>query len=378
METKQINKITRIKIKKISIKPNEDVYDISVKNNHNFFANGILIHNCFEISFIPITKDGQCGVQYCNLTSVNGVKIKTKDDFLNAIKAATIIGTLQASYTTDMNYLSHVAKKLTNEEALLGVSITGIMDSPDILLNKEILQCGANYAVEINKLWAKKIGINPAARVTCCKPEGTSSLVLESASGAHPHHARRYFRRIQCNKLDNVFQFFKKQNPNLCEESVWSANKTDEIVTFPIEVSPTSIIKNDLTAIKHLEYIKLLQEYWVNTGSNISSNKKNITHNVSCTVLVKDTEWPEVINYIYNNRNYFSAVSLLPYIGDKLFKQAPMEAIVTEEDNVKWNNIISNYKPVDYKKFEEDDDNTKLSQTEVCAGGKCEISFHNK
>src|ERR1017187_8076500 len=92
----------------------------------------------------------------------------------------------------------------------------------------------------------------------------TSSLVLESASGAHPHHARKYFRRIQCNKLDNVYNFMKKNNPHLCEESVWSANGTDDVITFPIEIPEKSIIKDDLTAIKHLSYIKSIQENWVN------------------------------------------------------------------------------------------------------------------
>ena len=338
------------------------------------WANDIrmLYNPCFEISFIPVTDDGQCGVQFCNLTSVNGAKVKTKEDFLIAIKAASIIGTLQASYTSDMNYLSHVCKNLTNEEALLGVSITGIMDSPNILLNKEIQQEGAKYAIEINRIWAKKIGINPAARVTCVKPEGTASLVLESASGAHPHHARRYFRRIQCNKLDNVYRFMKKHNPHLCEESVWSANKTDDVITFPIEVPKESIIKDDLTAIKHLEYIKSIQESWVNVGSQIDTNKKNITNNVSCTILVRDKEWNEVIKYIYDNRHYFSAVALLPYIGDKLYKQPPMESI-TSENEQKWVDMISKYNPVDYKKFNEDDDNTELIQTISCGGGKCEI-----
>jgi len=332
-----------------------------------------LYNPCFEISFIPVTDDGQCGVQFCNLTSVNGAKVKTKDDFLNAIKAATIIGTLQASYTSDMNYLSHICKNLTNDEALLGVSITGIMDSPDILLNKEILREGAKYAVEVNKIWAKKININPAARVTCIKPEGTSSIVLESASGAHPHHAHRYFRRIQCNKLDNVYQYMKKYNPHLCEESVWSANNKDDVITFPIEVPSQSIIKDDLSALKHLSYIKLIQENWVNVGSHIDTNKKKITHNVSCTILVKDDEWKDVIKYIYDNRTRFSAVALLPYVGDKLYKQSPMESITTNEDEIKWLDIVSKYKPVDYKKLDESGDNTELIQTSACSGGLCEI-----
>jgi ribonucleoside-triphosphate reductase (thioredoxin) len=332
-----------------------------------------LLNPCFEINFIPVTDDGQCGVQFCNLTSINGVKIKTRENFLDAIKAATIIGTLQASYTNNMKYLSHISKKITDEEALLGVSITGVMDNPEILLNADFQKEGAELSVEINRKWAKKIGINPCARTTCIKPEGTSSLVLGSASGIHPHHARRYFRRIQCNKLDPVFKYIKSINPHMCEESVWSANKTDEIVTFPLEVPKSALVKDDLTAIEHLKYIKLTQENWVNVGSKIDTNKKNITHNVSCTVLVKDSEWIEVVNYIYEHRNCFSAVSLLPYIGDKIYKQAPLEAITTEEDEKRWNDLVKSYKPIDYKKLEEDDDGTQLTQNLACSGGKCEL-----
>jgi len=171
METKQNKKITRIKIKKITVRPNEDVYDISVKNNHNFFANNILIHNCFEISFIPVTDDGRCGFQMCNLTSINGAKITSSDKFKDATWAATLIGTLQAGYTS-FPYLGHTSEELSNNEALLGVSITGMMDNPDILFNPEFQKQSAKVAVETNKIWAKKIGINQAARITCIKPEG--------------------------------------------------------------------------------------------------------------------------------------------------------------------------------------------------------------
>ena len=108
-------------------------------------------------------------------------------------------------------------------------------------------------------------------------------------------------------------------------------------------------------------------------GSHIDTNKKNITHNVSCTVVVKDEEWSDVINYIYENRDCFSAVSLLPYIGDKLYKQAPMEAVVTPEDEVFWDKLVSEYKKVDYKKLHEDEDETALAQNLACSGGKCEL-----
>jgi ribonucleoside-diphosphate reductase alpha chain len=214
-----------------------------------------LLNPCFEISFVPVTEDGVCGVQFCNLTSINGAKVKTKQDFIEASRAASLIGTLQAAYT-DFKYLSNAAKKLTDDEALLGVSITGMMDNPSVLLDPDCQNLASAAAVETNRVWADKIGIKQAARVTCIKPEGTSSLVLESASGIHPHHSRKYFRRVQMNKIDNVYQFFKMYNSHMCEPSVWSANKTDDVVCFPIEVSPEAIVKGDLSAKQHLEYIK--------------------------------------------------------------------------------------------------------------------------
>lgn len=330
-----------------------------------------LYNPCFEIGFLPVTDDGVCGVQFCNLSSINGAKIKSKQDFLDAVWAVTVIGTLQATYT-DFKYLSNTAKQLTEEEALLGTSITGVMDNPKYNLDEKVQTEGAKYAVETNKIWTKKLGINQAARITTVKPEGTSSLVLESASGIHPHHARRYFRRVQVNKHDPVYKFFKKQNPHMCEESVWSANKTDDVITFPITVGDDAMVKSDLSAIKHLEIIKSTQQHWVNNGKT-PANKKPVTHNVSCTVIVDENEWDDVFKYLFRNRAYFGAVALLPKTGDKIFDQAPNEAVTTVEDEKKWNHIVSNYKPVNYKLLVEDEDSTKVMDTAACAGGQCEI-----
>lgn len=330
-----------------------------------------LFNPCFEIGFIPVTEDGVCGVQFCNLTTQNGAKIDSKEKFKEATKAATLIGTLQAAYT-EFPYLSKAAQKLTEQESLLGVSITGMMENPQILLNPELQKEMAEYAVEVNKEWARKLGINQAARITCVKPEGTSSIVLETSSGIHPHHARRYFRRIQCNKQDNVYKFIKKLNPHAIEESIWSATKTDDVLTFPLTVADTAIVKKDLNALKHLEYIKSTQQNWVLPGTTVA-NKKPIEHNVSCTVIAKDEEWPAIINYLFENRALFAAVSFLPDTGDKIYKQAPMEAVSTEEDEKKWAELISNWKHVDFKHLKEDDDETQLQQELSCAGGNCEI-----
>ena len=331
-----------------------------------------LFNPCFEIGMLPITSDGRAGHQHCNLTTQNGALIKSKEDFFECAKAASIIGTLQAAYTI-YPYLSNATKELTEEESLLGVSITGIMDSTEILLNTKNLQKAATIVKDINEIWAKKIGINPAARCTCLKPEGTSSLVLKSASGSGPHEAEKYLRRVQVNKVDSVYKFFKKQNPHMCEESVWSAHKTDDVIAFPVTVPETSMVKADLTAIQHLEIIKLLQQNWVIPGTTLY-NKKPITHNVSCTVLVEEKEWDIVMNYLYDNKEYFAAVALLPKTHGKLFEQMPLEEITSsEEDQTLWNKIVSEFTHIDYTQLKEEEDTTSLQQELVCAGGQCEL-----
>lgn len=331
-----------------------------------------LLNPCFEISFVPVTKDGRCGFQFCNLTSINGSKTSSLEEFKNAAWAASLIGTLQAAYTT-FPYLGHTSEELTREESLLGVSITGMMDNPDILFNPKFQKEAAKVAVETNKEWAKKIGINQAARVTCIKPEGTNSIVLSAASGIHPHHARRYFRRIQVNKEDNVYKYFKMFNEHACEESVWSANKVDDVITFPIEIPEKAKIKTDLTAIEHLKLIKLTQENWVNSGTT-EVNNKPLAHSVSCTVVVKDEEWEEVTQFLFKNQKDFTAVSLLPFSGDKIYKQAPMEAVITPEDEKKFEDLVKNWSKVDYKKLQEDEDATSHAAEVACAGGACEVT----
>lgn len=336
------------------------------------FANDTraLYNPCVEIGFIPVV-DGICGVQFCNLTTQNGSKIKTKEMFMRTAKAAALIGTLQAGYTT-FPYLSQAAKQLTEDEALLGVSITGMMDNPDVLLNPENQRAAAAIAVATNKDWAAKLYIKPAARVTCIKPEGTSSIVLGSGSGIHPQHAHRFFRRVQCNKEDNVYQHFAKFNPHVIEPSVWSATKTDDVIAFPLTIPSNAFVKKDLTAIKHLEYIKSTQQNWVIPGRS-EANSKPVEHNVSCTIQVRPEEWAEVIQYVYENRRYFCAISMLASSGDKDYKQAPMEAVTTPDDESKFTEALTKWRHVDFTTLKEDEDETEVQQTLACAGGVCEL-----
>lgn len=335
-------------------------------------SSSTLFNPCFEVGFIPVTDDGQCGMQFCNLSSINGALIDSLDKFKEASIAATIIGTLQAGYT-DFPYLNSFAEKLTREESLLGVSITGFMDNPSILLDEKNQNACSELCKETNLKWAKILKINPAARITLVKPEGTNSIVLKAANGIHAHHAKpKYFRRIQMNKDENIFKFFKEHNPHACEESIWSANKTDEVITFPIKVSDNVFVKSQLSAIEHLEIIKKTQQNWVDNGTT-KFNKKPLKHSVSCTVIVDDDDWDNVAKYMFENKQCFSAVSFLSRQGDKIYKQAPFESVVTKEDQQKFKQLFENWKHVDYTKLIENSDDTKLTQEASCAGGKCEL-----
>jgi ribonucleoside-diphosphate reductase alpha chain len=290
----------------------------------------IVVNPCVEIGLYPVDLEtGETGWEACNLCEINGKKCKTEEDFKIACRAAAIIGTCQAGYT-DLAYLGPISKRIIEREALLGVSITGMMDNPDVLLNAEIQRRLAKYVLEVNEEIAQKIGINPTARATCIKPAGTTSCVLGTASGIHPHHATRYIRRSQGNYLEPPLQYFKKHNPTAVEKSVWSANGTDEIIAFCIEVPKGARTKNDTDAKTLLEYVKLTQENWVMSGTCPERCAKPwLTHNVSNTISVRGNEWDLVTDFIYENRKYFCGVSLISIDGDKDYPQAPFSAIYT-------------------------------------------------
>lgn len=275
------------------------------------------------------------GFQGCNLSEINGAMCKTEDDFYIACKQASILGTIQASYT-DFKYVDKVTKYIFEREALLGVSITGFMNNPEILLNPEILKRGAEIVKEVNKEVAELIGINQSARTTCVKPSGTASIILETASGIHGEHAPMYFRHVQINKFDDYGKYLKKQNPSMFEESVWSSNKTDDVIAFPIIAPSNSYFKNDLTGVKLLEHVKTVQQSWVEYGTNEHlCVDKTTRHNVSNTVNVKENEWNEVAKYIYENRKYFAGISLLSNSGDKDYNQAPFTQVFTTKQIIK-------------------------------------------
>ena len=296
----------------------------------------MIFNPCVEIGMWPVDEEtGRSGWQGCNLSTINCSSVTDENDFYERCRAAAIIGTLQAGFTK-LEYLGKTSEKIFEREALLGVSLTGTMEKHELVLTEKVLKNGAKIAVDTNKTMAKMININQAARVTCLKPEGTSSSMLGTSSGIHPHHAKRYIRHVQANVLEAPYQHFKKLNPQACEKSSWSANDTDEVIKFPIEVPDGAKLKNQLPAVEMLSVVKDTQKHWVNNGKNKAlCTQEYLSHNVSNTVTVKPDEWEDVTKYIYDNRKYFAGISLIPQSGDKDYPQAPFTTVYTSREIVK-------------------------------------------
>jgi len=309
------------------------------------------------------------GWQMCNLSTINGAILRTADDFLVACIHASVIGTLQAAYT-HIPYLGPVTRYLNERDALLGVSICGFMDNPQILFDPEVLERGARLCRATNELVAGARGLRPAARVTCVKPEGTASLLLGAASGIHPHHARHYFRRVQANRRDPVYRHFHRINPQLTEPSVYRP-ETDDVITFAVEAPPHAILRDEVNAVEFLQFVQLVQRHWVLAGEAPGSRSPGLHHNVSNTCTVRPGEWDAVADFIWAQRALFTGVSLLAHGGDKCYAQAPREAVATPEDVARWNRL--NYHPVDYTALAEHTDETALKDVVACAGGACEL-----
>ncbi len=288
-----------------------------------------LYNPCCEIGMMGYTFDGRSGFQKCNLVEVSGGACVNREILMRAVKAGAILGTLQAGYT-NFTYLTEASREITEREALLGVSITGWMSNPDVLFNVDNMRDAAHLAKEVNKELAKLIGINQASRVCTVKPSGNASVLLRCASGIHGEHAPRYFRNVQMNTHDAVTGLITKMNGKMVEPSVWSSNKTDVVVSFPIVANEQSIFKKDLMGVKQLEYVKLAQQVWVEEGTNLElCVDPTLRHNVSNTITVDD--WSEVEQYIYDNRQYFSGISLLSSYGDRGYVQAPFTEVYTPE-----------------------------------------------
>ena len=285
---------------------------------------------CVEIGMYPVDiETGKSGFQMCNLSEINGGILRNEDDFYEACRVASILGTLQAGYT-NFKVLSEETKKIVEREALLGVSITGWMDNYDLLFNTGVLRNGAKIVKKVNKEVAKLLGINPAARTTCVKPSGNASVLLGTTSGIHAEHAPRYFRHMERKDNDEIVKIIKEAVPRMIEKKV-IGDGHDIVIAFPIEASENAKFKKQMTAIEQLEHVKTAQIYWVNQGKNVElCTDPRLSHNVSNTITVDD--WDKIEEYIFENRDYFAGISLLSEVGDKAYIQAPFTEVPTPEE----------------------------------------------
>ena len=290
----------------------------------------VMYNPCFEIGMIPITEKGISGWSVCNLTEINGKKANTLEDLLIAAKAAAIAGTIQAGYT-GFKYINKASKEIIERDALIGVSITGWMNNPDILFDIHHLKQAADTILDTNALVAEMIGINQAKRTTTTKPSGNASILLKTSSGIHGEHYPRYIRNIQVNKTEVGYYVMKEVNPFSLEDKT---NKDiDAVISFAIKPKDGSIYKHNLIGTKQLEYVKKAQKYWVEAGNREDELFGiKVRHNISNTIQVTDDEWDNVRDYIWENRNYFSGVSLLGINGELDYAQAPFQSVKSEQE----------------------------------------------
>lgn len=308
---------------------------------------------CCEISLRPYT--------FCNLTEINAGVINTQEDFNIFSKVAAFFGTLQAGFT-DFHYLRSIWKKNTEKDALIGVGITGICNGN---LNDLNLEEPVKIAMEENARVAELIGINKAARVTTIKPSGTTSCVVGTSSGIHAWHDPYYIRNMQCKVGDDLYQFFTKYHPKLIKVMDYDPNSA--VIGIPQKAPDNAILRQSETALGMLKRVDNFNRNWVALGHRRGPN----TNNVSATVSVKEQEWEEVGNWMFENKDSFNGLSVLPYDGGT-YKDAPFQTCTKEEYEEKLQYILDN--PIDLTKIIEEEDNTDLKGEIACSGKEgCEI-----
>ena len=305
---------------------------------------------CCEIALRPF--------QFCNLCEVNVSDIESQEDLNNRVKAASMIGTLQAGYS-DFHYLREVWKRTTEKEALIGVSMTGI--GSGAILKYDMEEAAELVKVE-NERVAKILGINSAARCTTVKPAGTTSLTLGTSSGIHAWHNDYYLRRMRVGKNEAIYSYLSIYHPELLEDCVLRPHDT-AILTIPQKAPAGAILRTE-SPFDLLERVKQVTKEWIKPGHR----KGNNSHNVSATVSIKDEEWEAVGEWMWENRKFYNGLSVLNYSGHT-YRQAPFEDC-TEEGYTKLAQTLSN---LDLTKVVEMEDMTDLAGEAACAGGACEV-----
>jgi ribonucleoside-diphosphate reductase alpha chain len=319
---------------------------------------GIYLSNDKDWGTNPCCEIALRAYQFCNLCEVNVSNIESQDDFNARVKAATFIGTIQASYT-DFHYLREIWKETTEKDALVGISMTGI-GSGTVL--KYDLKKASSIAKRENTRVSKIIGINPAARITTVKPAGTTSLVLGTSSGIHAWHNAYYIRRLRVGKNEAIYSYLMENHPELIEDDYFRAHDT-AVISIP-QKAPKGAIMRTEKPIDLLERIKRVATDWVKPGHRNGSN----THNVSATVSLRDSDWAPVGEWMWENRKTYNGLSVLPHDGGT-YVQAPFEDITKE----KYEEMLDSLNSIDLTRVMELEDNTDLSGELACSGGSCTI-----
>ena len=307
---------------------------------------------CCEIALRPF--------QFCNLTEVNVSNVVNQEDYEERVKAATFIGTLQAGYT-NFHYLRPIWQRTTEKDALIGISMTGIGSGAVLGLD---MKSGAKVVKAENERVAGLLGINKAARTTTVKPAGTTSLTLGTSSGIHAWHNDYYIRRVRVGKNEAIYSYLKDNHPELIEDEYFRPHDT-AVIGIPQKAPEGSILRNE-SPIQLLERVKKVHMEWIKPGHRSGSN----SHNVSATISVRDHEWPAVGEWMWENREHYNGLSVLPFDGGS-YIQAPFEDCTKE----KYDELMQTLHDVDLSKIIEMDDDTDLRGEAACAGGACEVTI---
>jgi len=341
-----------IRIKEIELTDiYEDVWDISVQDEtHCFQISHCITGNCAEIALRPY--------QFCNLTEVNVSDVDSQEEYEARVKAASFIGTLQAGYT-DFHYLRPIWQRTTEKDALIGVSMTGIGSGAVLNLN---MKAAARVVKEENERVAGLIGINKAARTTTVKPAGTTSLTLGTSSGIHAWHNDYYLRRIRVGKNEAIYTYLLINHPELIEDEFFRPHDT-AVISVP-QKAPNNAIMRTESPFQLLERVKRVYLDWIKYGHRTGNN----THNVSATVSIRSHEWASVGEWMWENRDNYTGLSVLPF-SEHTYKQAPFEDCTKEE----YERLMKSLHGIDLSKVVELADNTDLAGELACANGACEV-----
>lgn len=319
---------------------------------------GLFFTNDKDLGTNPCAEIALISNCFCNLTEINASNIISQEDFNERARVAAFIGTLQASYT-DFHYLRPIWKKNTEKDALIGVGMTGIASNSIFKFN--IVEA-SKVVKEENERVAKLIGINKAARCCTVKPSGTSSLTLGTSSGIHAWFNDFFIRRIRVGKNESIYSYLASNHPELIEDEYFRPHDT-AVISVPQKAPENASLRFE-SPIQLLERVKKIQTDWIRPSHRRGSNY----HNVSVTVSIKDHEWYAVGEWLWENKDYYNGISVLPYDGGS-YKQTPFEDI-TEE---KYNEMVRLIHDIDLSKVIELEDNTNLQGEVACSADGCEI-----